>query len=68
MSLYLAQDLLRVRLQLGAQLHPGEMRLQQQVGLHMGVVELGVVQFVRNFLCQLKHKDKSLHQSGFMYL
>ncbi len=60
MNVYLAQDLLCVRLQLSTQLHPGEVSLQQQVGLHVGIVELGVVQFVGNFLCQLKYKIKSL--------
>lgn len=52
----LAQDLLSVWLQLGTQLHPGEVGLQQEVGLHMGVVELGIVQFVGHLLCQLEKK------------
>lgn len=50
----LAQDVLGVRLQLSTQLHPGQMSLEQQVCLHVGVVELGVVQFVGNFLRQLE--------------
>jgi len=58
MNLYLAQDVLRVRLQLRTQLHPGEVGLQQQVRLHVGIVELGVVQFVGHLLCQLKHKKE----------
>lgn len=60
-NLYLAQDLLCVRLQLSAQLHPGEVGLQQQVGLHVGIVELRVVQFVGHLLCQLKYKNKLFH-------
>lgn len=64
-NLHLAQDLLRVRLQLSAQLHPGQVGLQQQVGLHVGIVELGVVQFVRHFLCQLKHKKKLFPHDQF---
>ena len=54
--LYLAQDLFRVRLQLSTQLHSGEVGLQQQVGLHVRIVELGVVQLVGHFLCQLNRK------------
>lgn len=52
----LAQDVLGVRLQLCTQLHPGQMGLQQQVGLDVGVVKLGVVQFVGNLLGQLKDR------------
>lgn len=52
-SPYLAQNPLSVRLQLCTQLHSGQMSLQQQIGLHMRVVELWIVQFVGNLLCQL---------------
>lgn len=58
---HLAEDLLGVRLQLGTQLHPGQVSLQQQVGLHMGVVELGVVQFVGHLLRQLEDRKQMQH-------
>lgn len=58
---HLAQDLLSVRLQLSTQLHSGEVSLQQQVGLHVGIVELGVVQFVGHLLCQLNIYMKKTH-------
>lgn len=51
--MHLAENLLGVGLQLGTQLHVGQVGLQQQVGLDMRVVELGVGQFVRDLLCQL---------------
>lgn len=49
----LAEDLLGVRLQLSTQLHAGKVGLQQQVSLHVWVVELGVVQLVGHLLGQL---------------
>lgn len=61
--LHLAQDLLGVGLQLRAQLHPGQVRLQQEVGLHVGVVELGVVQFVGNLLRQLEDEQTTSNDS-----
>lgn len=56
--LYLAEDLLGVRLQLGAQLHARQVSLQQQVGLDVGIVELGVGQFVGNLLGQLQGETR----------
>lgn len=55
---HLAEDLLSVRLQLSTQLHPGQVGLQQQVGLHVGVVEFGVGQFVGHLLGQLGVEGK----------
>lgn len=55
---HLAEDLLGVRLQLGAQLHARQVRLQQQVGLDVGVVEFGVGQFVGHLLGQLWGEGK----------
>lgn len=66
-ALHLAQDFLGVGLELGAQLHPRQVGLQQQVGLHVGVIELGVVEFVGYFLCQLKHKIKMLQNDQFLW-
>lgn len=54
LNLHLAQDVLCVRLQLSTQLHPGEVGLQQQVCLHVGVVVLRVVQLMGDLLGQLK--------------
>lgn len=59
-SPYLAEDLLRVRLQLGAQLHARQVSLQQEVGLDVGVVEFGVGQLVGNLLGQLRRETINL--------
>ena len=53
----LAHDELRVLLQLGRQLDPGEVRLQEDVGLGVRVVELGAADLVR----QLRRQVPILH-------
>lgn len=57
---YLAEDLLCIRLQLGTQLHAGEVSLQEQVGLNVWVIELRVIQLVGDLLSQLEGEEKQL--------
>lgn len=57
---YLAEDFLRIRLQLSAQLHAGQVSLQKQVGLDVRVIELRVIQLVGDLLSQLEGKEKQL--------
>lgn len=56
---HLAEDLLCIRLQLGTQLHAGQVGLQKQVGLDVRVVELRVIQLVGDLLGQLESGRKS---------
>lgn len=60
----LAEDLLCIRLQLGTQLHAGQVGLQKQVGLDVWVVELRVIQLVGTFWASCRRRLSSWCRMG----